>query len=328
MRWSSRKSQSISRLLFGAGLVYLGFLLRQLGHSVDWRLLVRYPSLAGVILCLFVMASLVQFFCWWFITNRKSGEVSLSRGYFAYGAAAACHYVPAGKALQFVNMHQATERDDQRINSAYSLFVLIVINYMGGFLAALPGITMLTTSFIPFCVGALFVILGLYCFRRGWLLQMAKWVGLYKGPSQNDSISFPLLLIALITQIVFGWVIECACCLASLGMLGVAVPWKELFFVLSCHFIATLGGAASLIVPAGIGIREGIFLSLLRAHFASTQAIWIVLVLRLGSVASELIFLVPLFVQMGLGRLGVRAKGVSHLPQNLHPELSKMRDSA
>ncbi len=307
-----KKASPVWRRLLSAGLVLggLGYLVHvtyQMAKDVDWGRFSAEPSTLILIIGLFGLSMTAQYFCWMWVVNRNEKTTPFFDGYFAFSAALISRYLPAGKIVQLVGMHQFTTRSDQRMNATYSLMLVTVVSFASGFLAALAGCGSIVHQPVGLiAIATLVVASTIFGLHQGWAFKiLGKVFPKYAALGEGYRIKIGLLLRVLVTVFLFCWVSDGVCCLLSLSMLGSSIPWKELPFVLSAHFVSILGGAATIIVPTGIGVRDGIFIALLKTRFPASQAIWMALVVRFCGILGELAFLIPFaFQKKRLASLG------------------------
>ncbi len=290
--------KAIGAVLIVCAIAYLGYRGYQLFVQMDWNRVRVRPLLFVVGLALHVLGLLTQFVCWERIVNRVGKKISWAEGYGAFCVALAAKYLPAGKVMQFVGIHQSTVEEENRWSAAYALVMLTFLSCLAGFIASIPqATTLFPVPQIYLMVGIGLALLGFVAIQQGWPFRiLGRFSAKYLELGECEKVNAGLLLGALFAILGLCWISDAFCYLWSLSILGGTVAWNKLGFLVACNFIAALGGASAVVVPSGIGVRDGIFITLLATQFSMPEAIWLALMVRFFSVCSELIFLAPALI--------------------------------
>jgi len=280
------------------GVAYLVRLAYVMSGQLDWGAIRARPGVFGIIVVLLTANLVSQFLSWLWIVRRGATTLSLVEGYRSFSAALLSRYLPAGKLFQFVGMHQFTVNPADRVNATYSLMQLTLVTLIAGFIAALPGVGLIVHRPLIFIFGGtILLVAGLGVYQRWGGRILRKFSSRFAAIDESQRMGVSMFATLLAANVFFSWGFFSISGLLSLSLIGVSPSWNDLPFVLSSHFLAFLGGAAAVVVPAGLGVRDGIFIALLKVRYLPAQAIWMALAVRLFGIFAEMVFVAPFLVQ-------------------------------
>jgi hypothetical protein len=176
-------------------------------------------------------------------SKGRSARLVLSAASF-YLISQAIKYVPGRIWGLFYQVERLRQAVGIRQAASASITHLVI-----GFLSSLfvLGVAIGSPIFLPL---AGFVLLGVWVFRGG--------AGAYVGRRASASPSAGRLVL-----VVLGVAVEWFCYLASVAMLCIALGSGERWLMMGALYaVAWLLGSLAVLVPGGIGIREGGFVAL------------------------------------------------------------------
>lgn len=244
--------------------------VRQVWQPVSW--LYVAASLALLLTCLFVMALL-----WYGLLHTISGRLSLLTAVQFYGLSLLPRYLP-GMVWGYVGRTLLCERAGitRKVAVASTVAEVGLLVSSGALLAAMKylGWGWMLLPVLPGVIVALGFILATLMSRHRWISQLRR-VGTW--------YAWGLAYVAF--WALYGLSIWYVVLSVDRGI-GVAL----LPDVAASAILAWLGGFVLVLVPAGLGVREGLFALTLAPILGPTKGLLVPLMARLIGLSAEAVF--------------------------------------
>ena len=149
-----------------------------------------------------------------------------------------------------------------------------------------------STQYVPLLVSAGLAAAFLFVTQPSVFPRLSKLATLpfpNVGPDALPRFSYRLLGTALLWS-ALGWIMLGLSQVALIRAISTEGPSLGLWpYVTACVALATVGGFAVAVLPAGLGVREGILMTLLEPILGEERAVIAALALRLVWVAGEIL---------------------------------------
>lgn len=282
----------------------VGFFVHHAGHTLSsvreawqpvmWRHI--FVSFLLLLVCLFVMSVL-----WYWLVGTLKGEVRAFTAVTVYGLSLLPRYVP-GLVWGYVGRIALCERAGVRRRVAMGSIIAEVGLIVGaGAIVAMVGRLTWRWVLLP-CVPGVVLLLGAvssrYLHRRRWVSRF-KRIGTWYG----------LLLAYIAFWLLYG--------LSSwFAVLSVAPDTRSALLprVMVSTVLAWFAGFVAIVVPGGLGVREGVFVATLTPILGPTNGLLVPLVMRLIALGAEGVFFAGSALLLRIGRPDLDDKGFQSCP--------------
>ena len=302
-----KRFKQIARWVLGSAiLVALGVMLVRNVHQLDWSHVRARPWALALIALACVLELLLQYGVWWQLLNRRHKLMSFGDGYFLFTMSSLSRYLPAGKVWQVVSFFHFGENAEIGAASLYAYAVSMVSGMLAGALIAAVGMPLLfpaIDSRIAALAALLLFVASLALTNERVLGRLGRLAGKRLAVlAQQRALTVPELLVLIAVQAI-SWLIEGACALVLMRMVDPTLTTSTMWLFLTAYAFANFAGYASLITPAGLGVREGVLVLLLLPHMPVPVATFVTLTMRCALTVADVLFAAPLGVRFFAGRI-------------------------
>jgi hypothetical protein len=293
----SRLKQIVRLSLGAAILVALGVVLLRNVKQVDWTRALSQPWVLALIVLACTGELLLQYFVWWRLLNRRAKLLSFSDGYYLFTVSSLSRYLPAGKLWQVVSFLHFDERPEVGAASLYAYAVSMLCAMLAGALFAAVGAPLLFPSFDSrgAVLVALLLAAGSLSLTNERLVRFFARLGGKRFSVIAEQGALRLTELVVVTALhAVSWLIEGSCALFLMRMVDPSANLTSMWLFLTAYALATFAGYASLLTPAGLGVREGVSVVLLLQRMPVVLTTFVTLTLRCALTVADLVFAVPL----------------------------------
>ncbi len=255
--------------------------------SHSWRF--SAPALFGSFLLLFINFVLVSWV--WTVVFRDLGEqIRISQSFAIIYAAQLARYIP-GKIWIFLGqIYIAKKMGFQKTSAMTAVIVQNICGNLGAFLVL--GITVLGAGYPSWMAlaafGAVLVGTGVLLIAPAWL---EHWINRWRAGKGAEPIKIGVSRWAIIKNVLImslAWAEHClafALLVASMTQVDLHTIFElGLAYNVAYHFAFYI-----LIIPGGLGVREGTITALIHSTFGSSLAGMIALVQRFWFLLGEIV---------------------------------------
>lgn len=292
--------RTIRNLLLVAVVIAMAIVLRRTSDQFDWRKLFSQPGLLFVFLSVYLYGIVVQFWVWYRLLNRNGRLIGVHDGYGLFALSSLSRYLPAGKILQVVSFAHFASEPLIKVESVVSLVVSLLCALLPGAFIVLCSARAMVPKMPGWApaVGVALLIGGLGLISRleagRWFFRLARRK--FTDLPESARISGMNILEAIFSHSTV-WLMECLGLLALLWVVNPSYAWTTVTYIGGSLAIASVAGYFAFVVPAGLGVRESLFVILLAQRLSLFESTFVSLGSRLGAVIADVLFSLPLIIQ-------------------------------
>ncbi|MCB0417824.1 MAG: flippase-like domain-containing protein [Bdellovibrionaceae bacterium] len=291
---SKSQLQKIAAFVVFVGLLYLGW---RHSNAVEWSRVVGAPHWAlASLICSFLTISL-NFQVWLQLLNRNGIPIATKSAYRLYSLASLSRYLPGGQVWQYASLIKFSETPEMKVRTASSQVFATLCGLSGGFLLLFLnlGSVNLARNEQALALASVFLFLLVVAFThstsRGKVSLALRFLS--RGKIQEIPAISAWNFTAGILASTLSWALTCGSYLCLWHLAGQPVSFDILTYIMASYAIAVLGAYVSIVTPAGLGVREGLFAALLGLKAPMGVAVFVALSGGVSLFLAEVLFLSP-----------------------------------